>query len=113
MLPFTFGLSRQILLGLQRFIRAERHHYNEQDCTIDTFIVGPKGDFATIGDALAASGTGDTILVSPGIYYENIDYTGAGVTIRSTDGADVTILLMLEETFQLCECMVRQPIPQF
>ena len=78
--------------GPSNIYQAERHQYNEQDCTIDTFVVGPKGDFATIGDALSAAGSGDTILVSPGTYNEIIDYGGAAISIRSTHGADVTTI---------------------
>ena len=78
--------------GPSNVYQAERHQYNEIDCTIDTFVVGPKGDFATIGDALDASGSGDTILVSPGTYNEIIDYAGGAITIRSTNGANVTTI---------------------
>ncbi len=63
----------------------------EGDCTIDTFTVGPDGDFQTIGDALAASGSGDRIEVAPGTYYENITH-GYNVELVSTDGPEVTII---------------------
>lgn len=72
--------------------QSEQHDYNGGDCQIDTFVVGTKGDFSTIGEAIAASGTGDTIQVMPGTYNENIDYEGRGITIESTDGAEVTII---------------------
>ena len=47
------------------------------------------GNFATIGEAIAASTTGDTILVGPGVYAESIVFSegaGDGVVLRSTDG---------------------------
>jgi len=72
--------------------QAEKHSYNAGDCQIDTFTVGTKGDFATIGEALAASGTGDTVRVMPGTYYENIDFGGSGITLVSFAGPDVTII---------------------
>lgn len=72
--------------------QAEKHVHNGGDCQIDTFIVGPKGDFGTISEAIVASGTGDTIQVMPGTYYENIDYGGRGITIQSTGGPDVTTI---------------------
>ena len=78
--------------GPSSIYQVERHRYNEQDCTIDTWSVGPGGDFETITDALNASGTGDTIMVSPGTYYENINYGGAGIVLQSTDGPGVTII---------------------
>ena len=47
------------------------------------------GNFATIGEAITASTTGDTILVGPGVYAESIVFSegaGDGVVLRSTDG---------------------------
>ncbi len=42
------------------------------------------GDFTIIQDAVDASGDGDTVLVYPGIYYENIDLTGKGIVLAGT-----------------------------
>ena len=78
--------------GPSEVYQAEKHVYQGGDCQIDQFIVGAKGDFATITDAINASGTGDSILVMPGTYFENIDFGGRGITIESTGGADVTII---------------------
>jgi len=72
--------------------QVERHIFNEGDCTIETFTVGPTSDFVTISDALAAAGSGDTVLVEPGTYYENINYEGNSITLRSTDGPEVTVI---------------------
>lgn len=41
---------------------------------------------------ITASGDADTILVSPGTYYENIDFNGKSVHLLSTDGAGSTFL---------------------
>ncbi|WP_292471188.1 NosD domain-containing protein, partial [Methanolobus sp.] len=46
-------------------------------------------DFTTIQAAVDAASAGDTILVSPGTYNENVD-VDKSVIIGSTDGADVT-----------------------
>ncbi len=78
--------------GPSEVYQAEKHVYNGGDCQIDQYVVGAKGDFATISDAINASGTGDSILVMPGTYNENIDFGGRGISIESTDGADVTII---------------------
>ncbi len=78
--------------GPASIYQVERHIFNEGDCTLDTWHVGPSGDFATISEALQASGSGDTVLVSPGTYYENIDFEGNAITLQSTDGPEVTII---------------------
>lgn len=50
------------------------------------------GDFATISDALAASASGDEILVGPGEHAAGFSINKA-VTVRSTSGADQTSLV--------------------
>lgn len=54
-----------------------------------TFIV--PDDYAAIQSAIDASVNGDTILVKPGTYHEHLTITKA-ITLKSTDGPDVTIL---------------------
>jgi len=49
-------------------------------------------DFPAIQDAIAAAGAGDTILVRPGTYRENIDFLGKAITVRSTDGCWATAI---------------------
>ncbi|MBC8525306.1 MAG: T9SS type A sorting domain-containing protein [Candidatus Cloacimonetes bacterium] len=41
------------------------------------------GDFITIQEGINASTDGDTVLVYPGIYYENIDYLEKSITVAS------------------------------
>lgn len=50
--------------------------------------------YTSLQFAIVQAGTvsGDTLLVAPGDYVEAIDYSGKGLEIRSTQGADVTIL---------------------
>ena len=48
--------------------------------------------FATVGAAISAAANGDTILVCPGTYVENINFAGKAIAIRSVAGAAVTIL---------------------
>ena len=78
--------------GPAEVYQAGKHGFNAGDCQIDTFTVGTKGDFVTIGEALTASGTGDTVRVMPGTYYENINFAGSGVTLVSIAGPEVTII---------------------
>lgn len=41
--------------------------------------------FSAIQEAIDASLPGDVIIVSPGTYYENLDFKGKNITVRSTD----------------------------
>jgi len=78
--------------GPSEVYQADKHVLNGGDCQVDNYIVGPKGDFATISEALAAAGAGDTIQVMPGTYYENIDFAGSSVPLTSIGGPEVTII---------------------
>ena len=48
--------------------------------------------FPTIQAALDAAASGDTVLVEPGSYAENLNFQGKDVELRSTGGAAVTTL---------------------
>ena len=50
------------------------------------------GDHATIQAAIDAATNGDRVLVSDGIYTENIDFKGKAITVKSVNGAAVTII---------------------
>ena len=43
------------------------------------------GDFATIQDAIDGVNEGDTVIVHPGTYYENINFGGKNLVLRSED----------------------------
>ncbi len=51
-------------------------------------------EYSTIQSALNASSDGDVVLVSPGVYYENIVWTEQmhGVELKSTDGPENTAI---------------------
>src|SRR5437762_2283150 len=49
-------------------------------------------DQPTIQQAINASNNGDLILVSPGTYFEHIDYHGKAISIRSISGPLETII---------------------
>lgn len=46
----------------------------------------------TIQEAIIASSNGDSIIVRPGPYVENIDFLGKAITLKSEMGADVTLI---------------------
>ena len=47
-------------------------------------------DFPSIQEAIDAAVIGDVVRVSPGNYFENIDFLGKAITVMSTGGASVT-----------------------
>jgi len=49
-------------------------------------------DYTDIQSAIDASANGDTIIVRPGTYVENIDFAGKAITVRSEKGPEVTII---------------------
>jgi len=48
------------------------------------------GKYASIQNAINATWDGDTVIVSPGTYVENIDFKGNAIHVKSSDGAAVT-----------------------
>lgn len=49
-------------------------------------------DYTTIGDAIDAAASGDTIVVGPCTYEESIDFGGKAVRLQSSDGPESTII---------------------
>jgi parallel beta-helix repeat protein len=49
-------------------------------------------DYSTIQSAVNAAQTGDTVLVGPGIYNEQVGWSKNGITLRAADGASATVI---------------------
>ncbi len=49
-------------------------------------------DYATIQEAISDSANGDTIIVRPGTYYENVDFLGKALLLKSEQGPSVTTI---------------------
>lgn len=71
-------------------------------CRVLAFILGPSlsaqvtinvpADQPTIQAGIVVAVSGDTVLVSPGTYLENIDFLGKDIVVQSTDGPVVTMI---------------------
>jgi hypothetical protein len=55
-------------------------------------VIHVPADQPTIQAGINAASTGDTVLVAPGAYKENIDFKGKAITVKSSGGAKVTII---------------------
>ena len=49
-------------------------------------------DYATIQGAINAAGSGDTVIVRPGTYVENIDFLGKAITVQSQSCPESTVI---------------------
>ena len=55
-------------------------------------VINVPGDFPTIQAGIDAANNDDTVEVSPGTYFENIDFKGKLITVTSTNGPEATAI---------------------
>ena len=53
-------------------------------------VIHVPGDQPTIQAGIDAASNGDTVLVSAGIYYENVNFNGKAITVTSASGPSTT-----------------------
>jgi len=65
------------------------------------------GDFTVIQDAIDAAAGGDIITVHSGTYYENVQFNGKNITLRSTDPEDEGVVASTVIDGQQADSVVR------
>jgi len=60
--------------------------------SVDAATIYVPDHYGTIQDAINASSNGDTVIVRPGTYSENIDFVGKAIHLISESGPDVTAI---------------------
>ena len=59
---------------------------------VNADVLNVPADFPTIQIAINLASAGDEIVVAPGTYFEDIDFLGKRLTLRSSGGAAVTTI---------------------
>src|SRR5690242_1035719 len=78
---FTTGLALVVFAGLVGAVPAAAAN-----------VLGVPVTFPTIQAAIDAATNGDTVVVDPGTYFENIDFKGKSITVQSAQGPSVTTI---------------------
>jgi predicted outer membrane repeat protein len=76
-LPGNYTVSLTVTDNLFENIRIKHNYILVQN------IINVPGDYSTIQGGINASLDGETVLVQPGVYYENITFLGKNVTVAS------------------------------
>lgn len=60
--------------------------------SLNASTINVPADHPTIDEAITFASPGDTVLVAPGTYFENINFYGKAITVTSSGGPRVTII---------------------
>ncbi|MEQ8766069.1 MAG: hypothetical protein RL885_19280 [Planctomycetota bacterium] len=80
------GLRLATLLLLAASVPAQTTYFVDAAQTSCPGSGTPTDPFCSIQTAIATSVTGDTIIVRPGLYAENLDFLGKDITVRAETG---------------------------
>lgn len=69
----------------------------DNSCIYSDRIFNVPGEYEKIEYAIFFTSSGDTVLVEPGIYYENIDFMNKSIYVLSTNGPEVTSIIANSE----------------
>jgi hypothetical protein len=60
--------------------------------TAGAAVINVPANQPTIQAAIAAAAAGDTVVVAPGVYFENVQFGGKNITLRSTNPLDRAVV---------------------
>ncbi len=69
----------------------------------------PSAAYPTIQAAINAAANGDTVAVGPGLYIEPVSFIGKGITVRGTQGPEVTVIQAPTPDFNVVSFVSGEP----
>lgn len=98
-----------------------RNWFIDPQCFIIEFNSGPPpdsnipgiiripADQPTIQAGIDSAVSGDTVLVAPGVYVENLDFRGKKVLVKSENGPESTTIMALDESKAVISFVTNEP----
>ena len=85
------ALIAGVVVVFSSIIQADIIYVDDDNCPGPGSGTG-EDPFCSIQDAIDAAVDGDEIIVAPGTYFEAVNFVGKAITLRSSDGPEVTII---------------------